>query len=796
MLNLTKGRLLSVLCALTFAAPAAFAQNSIRLNEIMASNLGILAEDKSISDWVELLNTSSVAVDISGMGLSDEELNPTKWQFPSGTIIPANGYLMVAFDPERPASDVAEPYLNTGFSIKASGMTLYLFGVNFGDIVDSVSFGNQVADLSIGRVSGVWRLCSPTPKAANVAVPLGSNLNVKINEWMANPASGDDWFELYNPGDKPVSIEGLFLTDTLTIKDMFQIAPLSFIGSGLQAYAKYSADGNVQNGPDHVSFSLKAGGEAIGLFDATGKAIDTVTFGSQVQGVSQGRLLDGSANITTFPGTASPARANYKDYPAIVVNELLAHTDPPYEDAVEFYNTTDAPINVGGWFLSNKESELKKYRLPDNTIIAAKGYLVIYEKDFNNTNVALSAFTFNSAHGDQVYLARADAAGNLTGERVSQEFESSENGVSFGRVYTSVTNDFKFVAMDTPTFGVNNPATTNDFVLGKGAPNSLPKIGPLIINEVHYHPQSFDDLDNRADEFIELYNITSSEVPLYDVDHPENHWRLQNGVSFIFPGGRTIPPFGYALVVSFDPDLDQIEAQNFRARMGVPDSVELYGPFGGDLNNDGDSIELYKPDPPQTAPHPDVGYVPYIRVDKINYTDRLPWDSGADGLGPSLQRRNPRTFGNDPINWAAATPTPGFANDSSLIDTDVDGMPDAWETSHGFDKNNPADGALDFDNDGMLNRDEYFAGTDPKNAASRLVIRSIVPARSDVEPLKLTFAAAANKSYTVQYRSSLDISSDWQKLATVVAQPFDHDETVEDPEALIKTDRYYRVIVQ
>src|SRR4051812_42538559 len=123
-------------------------------------------------------------------------------------------------------------------------------------------------------------------------------------------AGDDDWFEIYNPGALPVSLGGLYLTDTLATKTMFQIAPLSFIGAGLQAYAVYTADGSTNKGPEHVNFSLKASGEAIGLFDTLGTQIDAVTFGAQAQGVSQGRLLDGSANITTFPGTPSPGRSN------------------------------------------------------------------------------------------------------------------------------------------------------------------------------------------------------------------------------------------------------------------------------------------------------------------------------------------------------------------------------------------------------------------------------------------------------------------------------------------------------
>jgi hypothetical protein len=61
----------------------------------------------------------------------------------------------------------------------------------------------------------------------------------------------------------------------------------------------------------HVNFALSKGGEAIGLFAADGAQIDYVTFGAQADDVSRGRYPDGSANIVSFPGTASPRAANY-----------------------------------------------------------------------------------------------------------------------------------------------------------------------------------------------------------------------------------------------------------------------------------------------------------------------------------------------------------------------------------------------------------------------------------------------------------------------------------------------------
>ena len=48
-------------------------------------------------------------------------------------------------------------------------------------------------------------------------------------------------------------------------------------------------------------------------------------------------------------------------------------------------------------------------------------------------------------------------------------------------------------------------------------------------------------------------------------------------------------------------------------------------------------------------------------------------------------------------------------------DADSDGMPDSWETTHLLNPADPADATLDPDNDGVISRDEFFAGTDPND---------------------------------------------------------------------------------
>ena len=131
--------------------------------------------------------------------------------------------------------------------------------------------------------------------------------------------------------------------------------------------------------------------------------------------------------------------------------------------------------------------------------------------------------------------------------------------------------------------------------------------------------------------------------------------------------------------------------------MGFRKQTTVFGPFSGKLSNGGDSVELEQPDVPQGIGHINMGYVPYVTVEYVKYSDAYPWPATADGTGYSLQRINPLTYGNEPTNWLAQLPTPGRGN----FDRDADGIPDSWETAHGLDPNNAADAKLDPDGDGM-----------------------------------------------------------------------------------------------
>jgi hypothetical protein len=788
---------------------------SIRLNEFIANNQSYTNATGGFTDMLELYNTSAFPVDVGGCSLSDSNLFPQRFIFPPNTFIPANGFYRLTFVTGPISNATTAP-----FGISANGGFLYFYSPAL-ILIDSVEYGLQPVDYSLGRVAngtGPWVLCTPTLGSGNVAAPLGPPNIIKINEWLTRETSGKDFVELFNPTNRPVDIGGMYITDDNSVPLKHQIPARSFIGTGaMGGFLRFNADGSAATPKypaDELPFGL-GNNDELELRDTGGIVVDsTPSFVGHIDDVSQGRLPDGSANIVFFPKindyeTRSPGDPNFLLFTNIYINEILAHTDPPLEDAVEIQNRTTGSLNVNGWWLSNGRNNRKKYRLPVAAPIPVGGFRVIYEGfginvGFNSSSTnAVQPFTFNSARGDQVVLSQVDVNGNLTGYIAYESFEPSANSVSFGHYRTSISNDYKFTAMSQHSFGVDDPNTVTAFRLGTGKTNPYPKVGPIVINEIMFFPSNTTFLDtngfpvtgqNPAEEYIELWNIESQPVPLYDPAYPTNHWRLQNGVDFVFPL-TNLAAGQFCLVVGFNPYTDINALNNFRTRFNVPFETPIFGPWSGALNNSGEAIELYRPDPVQLPPHPDAGLVPYIRIDKVNYGDGAPWPpvtSGGISTGKTLQRRNSLQFGNDPINWAADNPTAGRASSSALQDSDGDGMPDEWEMTYGFNKFSAADAAFDPDLDGITNLGEFVSGTNPTNAASVLKISQIVPL--EVTNRMIRFLAYSNTTYTVQSRNAMQPNSSWNRVVNVPSATTNRFFDAADTNAWSKNDRYYRVV--
>ena len=395
---------------------------------------------------------------------------------------------------------------------------------------------------------------------------------------------------------------------------------------------------------------LSNSGETLTLVHVTGAPIFSVSYGTQPPWPSSPdgtgfSLVPVNPNLNPDPSNPLNWRASTViggspgaddaplNIPRIFVNEALTHTDLPQLDSVELYNPNPTNVDISNWYLTDQRTVPQKFRILAPTIIPANGYKVFTENDWNSDPQSTNSFRLNS-HGEEIYLYSADTNGNLSGYSDGFAFGAAQNGVSFGRYITS-TGEAQYPAQLVNTLG---------------QPNAGPRVGPLVINEINYHPPV------AGDEFIELKSTTNGALFLYNQAYPSNTWRL-NGVGFDFPTNTQIAPNGIVLLVGSDPAA-------FRAKYGVPPGVPIFGPYLGKLQGGGESLAIQRPDASDLDTNTGSLYVPYIDVDVVHYDDKTPWPTNANGFGASLERLNATAYGNDPTNWRASPggPSPGLEN--------------------------------------------------------------------------------------------------------------------------------------
>ncbi|HFB99879.1 MAG TPA: hypothetical protein ENJ53_03645, partial [Phaeodactylibacter sp.] len=169
--NLTpfqKTILLTAFLILIFGKAPLHAQ--IIISEFSAANQGdfISSTGDDNDDWVELHNQGASAEDIGGYYLSDKLGNPTKWEIPSGTMIPPNGYLRIWCSGEN---GMIGGELHTKFRISQTKNSEDIVLANpSGTVIDfnEINTPNQIHHSYGKDANGNWGVSiNPTPGYAN-----------------------------------------------------------------------------------------------------------------------------------------------------------------------------------------------------------------------------------------------------------------------------------------------------------------------------------------------------------------------------------------------------------------------------------------------------------------------------------------------------------------------------------------------------------------------------------------------------------------------------------------------------
>ena len=632
-------------------------------------------------DLIELHNAGAVPIDLLGVRLTDDPSIPNKFTFPTSQILPPGEFLVLYAD-----NLTSLPGIHLGFSLQQSGESLYLFDklTNGGSVLDTVSFGFQAANLSLGRLGHQrsWGLALPTFGAENQAQPVASTNGLKINEWLASQEQlvTDDFIELKNTEPLPVEISGLFLTDEPAGNPFrYQFPPLSFIRSA--GYLKLLADGNPANGPGHLDFQLDPSQEIVSLLDTDASPLHQIVFYDQATDVSQGRD-ENTRNRHTFFDRPSPGSQNPN---SITTPSTLVGIGAPwsYEDSGRDFETVwkEVSFDDSSWASGPGPLGYENEPLPTDlaTQLTVGATTFYFRHDFtidtDPANIDLKLTTMID-DGLILYINGAEAF------RLGMSSEETNSETLPSRIVNEAAYEGPFnlpssllVPGDNVIAAeVHQAVGSRDIVFGLTLDANIISAEPItvVINEVNYHPARplpGTGISESELEFVELYNTTTAPIDL-------SNWRLANAVEFLLPAGTQLPAKGQLVLVGFDPLNQPTTADEFRSFYGIGSHVSLLGPYQGKLANGGDEeIELLQP-----IDMTDLT-TGYERVDRVHYDDKSPWPVEADGDGKTLTRKTSEDHGDTASSWIPAVATPGeikllgdFNDDQLVNDHDIDMM--------------------------------------------------------------------------------------------------------------------------
>ena len=429
------------------------------INELVAADQDHFADETGeFDDWLELYNASGSDIDVGGMYLTDDLADPTQFQIPASTIIPAGGHLVVICD-----DDPAVSLVHANFKLSTGGEVVGLFDTDGTTLLDFIHWGPQVKNVSFGRYADgkayFEPLGAPTPGNPNTTA---GNLPPKLT-WVENV-----------PG-LPTSTQDVTITTKVVDSDGLLAVDMSWQVDG----GGFTTVAMTPIGADRYESVIPA--------QPNGSVVDFFIRAEDIWNAEAYKPLEGPPETFTYVHT-DPVQSLLR------VNEFMASNDtavedpdgPPgeFDDWLELYNGSAVAIDVGGMYMTDDLADALQWQIPGSHVIPPGGHLVIWCDDQPEQGDLHATFKLGGG-GEEIGLFDTDANGNALLDGFvygPQDTDFSEGPLDDGQATDYRLLDPSPGAPNQPGLGETVHYTTN--LAGKNLSSltatSAPTLGNLL----------------------------------------------------------------------------------------------------------------------------------------------------------------------------------------------------------------------------------------------------------------------------------------------------------------------------
>ncbi len=589
-------------------------------NKMLINEIAWMGTTNSANDeWIELKNISESEVNLNGWQLLDKD-NKIKAIFDNQYTIQANGFLLLERTDDDTLPELIADLIYTG-ALGNTDETLYLFDENC-QLQDKVfalpswAAGDNSSKRTMERkVDLGWQTSSNiggTPKRENSSgyypyyggggaistppetpetLPSLPPPKILINEIQieSQASEKEDFVELYNPNDEDIDLTNWYIQRktkgassflTYVKKDLFSGKIIKTHDYFLIANTSSTFLAEV------VTIYPLTEDNTLYLKNSEGEIIDKVGWGQ-------------AQDFETFPTeNPQPGKSIGRKWSSTTKNYI--DTDNNYQD-FEIQTPTPGIQNKAGVKTENQRPIASFVYTPQNPIIGEQ--ILFNASSSTDSDGQIISFIWDFADGSSTRISQAT---------ITHSFATSNQYT----ISLQVINDK----------GATSSLATTTISVAKGTGGQEIPTLSIVINEIAWMGTGSGSA-LRVDEWIELYNTTSTDIDLNNWTLSWAHGTTTYSITFSTSTAATttISANGFYL----------IERTNDDAVSDI--SADWFGAFGWGLNNKGEKLEL--------------------RDDKGNLIDVVDcssdWFAGTTNLAYiSMERINPVTSGADSQNWA------------------------------------------------------------------------------------------------------------------------------------------------